>query len=425
MRRTALHYLKGLSFLLSYMCAHHPERLAELPAIITHWLQDMSSVPIYFDSELRNLWENALIKYSILESGNDILRDNFHGLTGTGVTISFDSVPFPPRRKTRFTFVDLFAGIGGFRIALQNLGGKCVFACDSDKKAKETYFRNFGVIPFGDVRQFTSGRISDQTLATLIPDHDILAAGFPCQPFSLAGVSARNHLGQPSGLRCEEQGNLFYDIVRIARVKQPKVLFLENVKNIISHDNGKTFSEIRRFVERELDYDFKYEVIDSSLLVPQHRERCYFVCFRHKDNRFTFPRLRGTPMQLGSILEDEVSNTYTISDTLWVGHRERTKRNIQRGTGFTVTLADLSKPSATLVSRYGKDGKECLIPQDGKNPRKLTPRECARLQGFPDNFLLPDSDTAAYKLFGNSVPVPVIEVVSRRIIKELLTQRSK
>jgi len=326
-------------------------------------------------------------------------------------------VPFPPVKKPKFTFIDLFAGIGGFRIALQNQGGKCVFSSEIDSNARKTYESNFGEIPFGDIKKFTAPEISDESISNTIPDHDILAAGFPCQPFSLAGVSARNYLGKNHGFNDLIQGNLFFDIIRIAQIKKPKVLFLENVKNLRSHDKGRTFDTIKQLITG-LGYTFNYKIINAQTEVPQRRERTYIVCFSEKIT-FEFPAFKGEPQVLSSILESEVDGSYTISDKLWKGHQERSKRNKARGTGFTVKEADLYKPANTLVARYYKDGKECLIPQLEKNPRKLTPRECARLQGFPEKFILPKSNSTAYKQFGNSIALPVVEKISVEIIKNL------
>lgn len=328
-------------------------------------------------------------------------------------------VPFPPTENPKFTFIDLFAGIGGFRIALQKFGGMCVFSSEIDNAAKVTYEQNFGEVPFGDIKIFTSPNITDDILNKLIPDHEVLAAGFPCQPFSLAGVSARNFLGKKHGFNDDNQGNLFFDIMRIVDVKKPKVLFLENVKNLRSHDNGKTFETIKNII-LELGYSFKYEIINSQTLVPQRRERTYMVCVKDSNVQFKFPDFDGFPIPLKSILEPVVDESYTISERLWLGHQNRSIRNKARGTGFTTKEADLDKPSNTIVARYYKDGKECLIPQEGKNPRKLTPLECARLQGYPDNFIYHKSRSAAYKQFGNSVSVPVIEKIFKEIQKQFL-----
>lgn len=274
-------------------------------------------------------------------------------------------------------------------------------------------------MPFGDITRFTADDITDSKLDLLIPDHDILAGGFPCQPFSHAGVSARSAVGKDHGFKCETQGTLFFDVVRIAQVKKPKFLFLENVRNIERHDEGRTFDIIKRSIA-EIGYKFHYALIDSSSLVPQRRVRCYMVCVRNDlASDFKFPEFPGDPLPLKSILESNVPDIYTISDKLWEGHINRTRRNLERGTGFTAFIADLSKPANTLVARYGKDGKECLIPQEGKNPRMLTPRECARLQGYPENFILPKARTPAYKQFGNSVSVPIIKKIAKSIVEKL------
>lgn len=369
-------------------------------AIVSHWLQRPSEIPVLGDSSLRDHFAHTLRA----ETGSK-----------SEPRIKFD-IPFPPRRNTSFRFIDLFAGIGGFRLALEQAGGTCVFSSEVDSAAQRTYDMNFGEIPFGDIRTFTSPHVTDSELAARIPDHDVLAAGFPCQPFSRAGVSARTSIGQSHGFDDEISGTLFFDIIRIADVKRPSVLFLENVKNLVRHDGGRTFETIRRRV-KALGYEFSHQVIDSSRMVPQRRQRTYIIASR-LPRAFEFdlgPFLEGHELPLGPFLEDEVSDAYTISDALWAGHQRRTRANLARGVGFTAFTADLSRPANTLVARYGKDGKECLIPQAGKNPRMLTPRECATLQGFPETFALPDARTVAYRQFGNSVSVPVVSELARQI----------
>jgi DNA (cytosine-5)-methyltransferase 1 len=324
-------------------------------------------------------------------------------------SLQSNSIPFPPVKNPKFTFIDLFAGIGGFRIAMQKYGGKCLFSSEWDSFAQKTYTANFGEVPYGDIREISEA---------VIPTHDILCAGFPCQPFSLAGISARNSLQISHGFACKTQGTLFFDIARIIRATKPRIIFLENVKNIVRHDNGTTFSIIKSTIE-SLGYSFSYQLIDSSPLVPQRRIRCYMVCLRDRREKFLFPIIQGDPLPLKIILEEQVDESFTISSKLWEGHQRRTKRNLDRGTGFTAFCADLDKPANTIVARYGKDGKECLIPQDNKNPRMLTPRECARLQGFPENFVIPVTKTAAYRQFGNSVVIPVVEAIVSRMISYL------
>jgi DNA (cytosine-5)-methyltransferase 1 len=331
------------------------------------------------------------------------------------------SVGIPSIKKNKFTFIDLFAGIGGFRLALGRNGGAPVFSSEWNGAAKKTYFENYGEFPFGDINKFTNENVLDNELGALIPSHDILAGGFPCQPFSRAGVSARNSLGLPHGFECQTQGTLFHSIERIAGSKRPKILFLENVKNIISHDNGITFETIQTTIQR-LGYKFYYQIVNSETLVPQRRKRCFMVCVREdtyqKHGAFKFPEMTGPSIPLKSILDKKVEGKYTISDRLWKGHQERSTRNKNRGTGFTTKVADLEKPSNTIVARYGKDGKECLIPQNGQNPRMLTIGECRKLFGYPEDFILPSSRTPAYRLLGNSVVVPVVETISKSIIDQ-------
>lgn len=319
-----------------------------------------------------------------------------------------------------FKFIDLFAGIGGFHIALKSLGGNCVFASEIDEKAKTTYINNHGGTVSGDIRQTTGPELSDNHINSTIPDHDILAAGFPCQPFSLAGVSARNHLGQSHGLLDETQGTLFYDIARIAMVKRPAALLLENVANIVGHDGGRTFATLKSVIEQELGYEFHFQILNAQTLVPQRRRRCFIVALRDPIGVFEFPVLDGEPIPLRKALEKNVDEKYTISDRSWEGHQRRTEKNLKRGTGFTAFEADLNRPANTLVARYYKDGKECLVPQKGKNPRFLTPRECARLQGFPEGFMPHPTRSVAYKQFGNAVPVPLVREVANSLLRQIL-----
>jgi DNA (cytosine-5)-methyltransferase 1 len=403
--RVAIKLLDALTTHLNHSLALHPEKKAS----ISDWLQNPNSIPKFGDATLKEAWTTHIFSNAIDEP---VPLQSIQVATKEGaVAIGFNDIPFPPTNAENFSFVDLFAGIGGFRLAMQRVGGKCVFSSEWDKGAKETYFNNFGEVPFGDINQFSGEHLSDEEINELIPDHDILAGGFPCQPFSHAGVSARTSLGKQHGFACETQGTLFFNIVKIAQVKRPRIIFLENVKNLVRHDKGKTFETIKNTIVNDLGYSFMYAVVNSSSLVPQKRERCFMVAFRDHEE-FEFPSFAGEPIPLHTILEENPAEKYTISDKLWAGHINRTKRNQDRGMGFTAFEADLDKPANTLVARYGKDGKECLIPQRGKNPRKLTPRECARLQGFPENFILPKTDSPAYRQFGNSVAVPVVETLA-------------
>lgn len=379
----------------------------EIEAVVTHWLQSQSEAIPFLTASMRDHCLSAL-EIRSQRNKNSSCREQ-QAIYQTRLPIDWAEVPFPPPQSPTFRFIDLFAGIGGFRIAMQELGGQCVFSSEWDTYAKKTYEANFGEVPFGDIRKISE---------TDLPDHDILCAGFPCQPFSLAGVSARNALNTAHGFACETQGTLFFDIARIIEAKRPQIVFLENVKNLVGHDGGKTFSVIKNTIEK-LGYSFSYKIIDSSPLVPQRRLRCYMVCMRDSQNTFEFPTIQGPPLPLKKILEKNVDDSFSISSKLWEGHQRRTSRNLARGTGFTAYCADLAKPSNTIVARYGKDGKECLIPQKGKNPRMLTPRECARLQGFPENFIIPHAKTTSYRQFGNSVAVPVIKKISEQIVASL------
>ncbi len=372
-------------------------------AVITHYLRTnnrkLKKYAIEYSKEL-------LDGYLDEEITNQVAEEAIQSL------LRFDNnIPFPTPNRPKFTFIDLFAGIGGFRIAMQRLQGECVFTSEWDKMAQRTYYANFGEIPFGD--------ITKEEIKKWIPQKfDVLCAGFPCQPFSRAGVSARNYLGLQHGFDHPTQGNLFFEIVKIAQKHKPEVLFLENVKNLQSHDDGNTFKTIERMI-REIGYSFFPAIINSQTLVPQRRERTFMVCFKDPDVEFKFPDFKGESKRLGDYLENDVLEKFTISDAMWQGHIKRSKRNKDRGTGFTTSLADLSKPSNTIVARYYKDGKECLIPQQGKNPRMLTPRECARLQGFPEEFQLHPSRKFAYQQFGNSVAVPVIQKIGEEIVSHL------
>lgn len=406
------HYTEIKSILVESLLESFPQAEGdEIEAMVTHWLQSQNEEIPFFTPSMRKHCIALLQRdriYSLRLKGVRELSEPYQ----VQIPIDWKDIPFPPVKHPQFTFIDLFAGIGGFRIAMQEQGGKCVFSSEWDPYAKKTYEANFGEVPYGDIRKID---------ARNIPEHDVLCAGFPCQPFSLAGVSARNSLNTAHGFACETQGTLFFDIVRIMKAKRPRIAFLENVKNIVGHDRGKTFSIIKSTIE-SLGYSFRYALIDSSSLVPQKRVRCYMVCIRDDERGFPFPVIEGTSLALRTILEDNVDSSFTISSKLWEGHQNRTKRNLARGTGFTAFCANLDKPSNTIVARYGKDGKECLIPQGRKNPRMLTPKECARLQGFPETFIMPMSKTTAYRQFGNSVAIPVIRRIAQNIVKLLQVQ---
>ena len=312
-------------------------------------------------------------------------------------------------RPEMLTFIDLFAGIGGFRLAFEAVGAKCVFASEWDTYAQKTYEANFGHRPSGDITQIP---------AESIPDHDILTAGFPCQPFSIAGVSKHNALGNAHGFGHTTQGTLFFDVVRIIAAKRPAAFVLKNVKNLLRHDRGRTFETIRTTLTQELGYHLQYQVLDAARLVPQHRERVYLVGTREPLD-FRFPSLPDSRPQLHELLQSEVAGKYTLSDKLWQYLQDYAEKHRAKGNGFGYGLARLDGITRTLSARYYKDGSEILIPQAGKNPRRLTPRECARLMGFPEDFKIVCSDTRAYKQFGNSVVVPVITSVAQALVEAL------
>lgn len=322
-------------------------------------------------------------------------------------------VPFPAPTKPDFTFIDLFAGIGGLRLAFQNNNGKCVFTSEWDRFAKKTYQANFGEVPFGDITKIKTSEI---------PSHDILVGGFPCQPFSIAGVSKKNSLGRKHGFEDETQGTLFFDIKRILNEKRPKAFLLENVKNLVSHDKGKTFKVIKKTLE-ELNYSLHYKVLDGKHFVPQHRERIVLVGFdknRFGENiLFEFPEMPKAVHVIEDILDKNVEEKYTLSDKLWNYLQNYAKKHKAKGNGFGYGLVDFDGITRTLSARYYKDGSEILIPQLNKNPRRLTPQECGRLQGFPKEFKIPVSDTQAYKQFGNSVVMPLMQAVAKKIVEQL------
>jgi DNA (cytosine-5)-methyltransferase 1 len=318
------------------------------------------------------------------------------------------------KRKCKFTFIDLFAGIGGMRLAYESIGGKCVYSSEWDRYCQQTYFANFGDQPEGDITKVNENDI---------PDHDVLVAGFPCQPFSIAGVSKKNSLGRATGFEDKTQGTLFFDVCRIIKAKRPKAFMLENVKNLTSHDHGNTFKVIKESLD-ELNYQVFYAILDGQNFVPQHRERIIIVGFdkeRYGDSidfEFKLKPVEPKPV-LADILEKHVDEKYTLSDHLWDYLQKYAAKHKAAGNGFGYGLAYPTGITRTLSARYYKDGSEILIPQKGKNPRRLTPRECARLQGYPDTYIIPVSDTRAYKQFGNSVVVPLMANVATLVVSKV------
>lgn len=300
------------------------------------------------------------------------------------------------------------------RLAFDSQGGDCVFSCEWDKYCQKSYFDNFGELPVGDIRAVAENSV---------PDHDVLVAGFPCQPFSIAGVSKKNSLGRATGFLDKTQGTLFFDVVRILNAKRPKAFLLENVKNLKSHDKGRTWQVIMDSLT-ELDYAVFPMVLDGQIFVPQHRERVFIVGFDMKrygsDIQFSFDFDRPAhKMCLRDILEKDVDEKYTLSDKLWTYLQNYAAKHRAAGHGFGYGMPDLDGITRTLSARYYKDGSEILIRQDEKNPRRLTPRECARLQGFPESYKITVSNTRAYKQFGNSVVVPLVTAIAGCIVKKM------
>ena len=308
---------------------------------------------------------------------------------------------------SKYTFIDLFCGIGGLRIPFEELGGECLFSSDYDKHSQITYKANFGEAPEGDIRAITSKQI---------PDHNILLAGFPCQPFSISGVSKKISLHKPHGFMDKAQGTLFFEIARILKAKKPDCFVLENVKNLKSHDKGNTYRIIRATLEK-LGYNIVFDdIIDAARFVPQHRERIFIVGFK-KSVKFGPLDLKGKQQRLKNILDKKVNDKYTLTDHLWTYLQNYAEKHRAKGNGFGFGLVDPKGVTRTLSARYYKDGSEILIPQKGENPRRLTPPECVRLMGFPRNYKIVVSDTQAYRQFGNAVAVPVVRIVAKEVVK--------
>jgi DNA (cytosine-5)-methyltransferase 1 len=328
--------------------------------------------------------------------------------------------------RAPFTFIDLFAGIGGFRIGLSRLGGRCVFTSEWNKYAQQTYRAWFGE------HEAIAGDINAVDIDRDVPAHDVLAAGFPCQPFSIAGVSKKNSLGRKHGFEDVTQGNLFFKICEIVKLKRPPVLLLENVKNLKSHDSGNTWRVIREHLEA-LDYRVNAQVIDASAWVPQHRERIFIVCFdQHvfpRDLSYSFPELPGGRPTLRSVLEPDPDPKYTLTPHLWDYLQRYAEKHRAKGNGFGFGLVGPDDIARTLSARYYKDGSEVLVRARRGAPRRLTPREAARLMGYTDELARefghsdgwPQvvSDCQAYRQFGNSVVPAVVQAVADGIIEQM------
>ena len=358
---------------------------------------------------LDNAVYEALSEYSV--ENNATMQDS---ISTAVIQFINRQKPILNQEKASFTFIDLFAGIGGMRLAFESAGGRCVYSNEWNKYSQQTYFANFGEQPEGDITKVDENSI---------PDHDVLVAGFPCQPFSIAGVSKKNSLGRETGFQDKTQGTLFFDVCRILKAKRPKAFLLENVKNLKSHDKGRTFKIIMESLN-ELKYDVYTAILDGQNYVPQHRERILIVGFDKERYRgsvpFSFDINPKKPKPLmKDILEKSADDKYTLSDKLWLYLQNYAAKHKAAGNGFGYGMADQNGISRTLSARYYKDGSEILIEQKGKNPRRLTPRECARLQGFSDDFKIVVSDTQAYKQFGNSVVVPLMADVAKLIVNRI------
>jgi DNA (cytosine-5)-methyltransferase 1 len=346
-------------------------------------------------------------------------------------------------QKYTFTFIDLFAGIGGIRIAFERAGGKCIFSSEYDPHSQKTYKSFFGENPdFSNIYHTDPPGDITKIPPQRIPAHNILTGGFPCQPFSLAGVSKKMSLGRPHGFDDLTQGTLFFNIKEIIKEKQPSAFLLENVKNLKSHDHGNTFDVITSTLTG-LGYTIFYNVIDAGWWTPQHRERIYIIGFKKRIGNQKweikdFPEFMNIKLPkrrantLSQILENNVPDRYTLGPNTWATLERHKAHHESIGQGFGYSLIHPpfdDKTTRTLSARYHKDGAEILIYQEGKRPRRLTPLECCRLMGFPGecekyfdrsgNFPQPVSDTQAYRQFGNSVSVPVVTEIAQLIIDKM------
>ena len=398
-------------------------------AILSHYLHTLDGKHDIESGEKRTEILEAIRNYIEYKHQHDKKNPMWDDVSDEIVTMAAESplecdlfadffqVPFPAPENPKFTFIDLFAGMGGFRLGMQAQGGKCVFSSEWNAYSQKTYFANFGDMPFGDItKEITKSYIPEQ--------FDVLCAGFPCQPFSIAGVSKKKSLGRETGFKDKTQGTLFFDVADIISRHRPKAFYLENVKNLTSHDKGNTFRVIRETLE-ELNYSLYYQVMDGQTYVPQHRERIMIVGFDKEryngQEKFEFPEQHEATRSIKEILDPNIDPKYTLSDKLWAYLQNYAEKHRAKGNGFGYGLVDLNGITRTLSARYYKDGSEILIPQgNGKNPRRLSPRECARLMGYPDEYRIDRvSDVQAYRQCGNSVIVPLITAVSEQIIKTM------
>jgi DNA (cytosine-5)-methyltransferase 1 len=404
---------------------HYPEDnfYDELEAVATHLIQTPGfSLPFTNPHKNKKIIQNLSV--GLRKNKEETLTFNEESeVYQPRLFVDWNNLPYPPPSKWDFTFIDLFAGIGGFRLAMESVGGKCVFSSEWDKFAKKTYEANFGEVPFGDIKKISKENI---------PNHDVLCAGFPCQPFSLAGVSKKKSLGRKHGFSDETQGTLFFELKEIIRLKRPKAFFLENVKNLLSHDKGQTFEIIRSSLEEKLGYVINWKVVDGANWVPQHRERIFIVGFDPEQvcidkaeidipekpaKKYFYP-------ELNKIIKRKMTN-HTLGPGTWRTLERHKANHASKGNGFGYGLIRLpikkGMVTRTISARYHKDGAEILVEQKNERPRRLSVKEAMQLQGFdPDKFLFPVSNTQAYRQIGNSVVVPAIKSTSKMIAKILL-----
>ncbi len=398
----------------------HEEQVSELNAIFSHWLQNKEiRLPLLqMDhpafKEIKVFSRHKHLQQNVVQE-----KDNLYQATMEHL---FSDIPYPPPKESNYTFIDLFAGIGGFRLAFQKAGGRCLFSSEWDKFAKQTYAANFGEIPYGDIQKIDKKDI---------PQHDILCAGFPCQPFSLAGVSKKNSLGRKHGFEDETQGTLFFDIKEILQHKRPKAFMLENVKNLISHDKGRTFEVIRQTLENQLGYIINWKIVDGAKWVPQHRERIFIVGYDPNQVEITKeeiiipdkPSAGYKYLQLKDIIKSGVED-HTVGPGTWETLKRHKAHHAKIGNGFGYGMINmpvaLDSITRTISARYHKDGAEILIEQNGDRPRRLMISEAMQLQGYdPDKFIFPVSKTQAYRQIGNSVVVPAITECAMEIASAL------
>ena len=393
--------------------------LEEQEAAVCHWLMNGRSKVPFLNQHQRNFATEILRAIA-----GDEKKVNRVSEVGEQLSfqIDYSDIPYPPPENPHFTFIDLFAGIGGFRQAMQSVGGKCVFSSEWDRFAKQTYHANYGEVPYGDITKIKED---------WIPDHDVLCAGFPCQPFSLAGVSKKNSLGRKHGFECETQGTLFFDIARILKKKRPKAFFLENVKNLLTHNKRQTFEVIRRTLEEELGYITNWKIVDAAKWVPQHRERLFIVGYDPEQivgvsrDKIIIPSMpeRGYRYpQLKTIIQNKVESKHILGPGTWATLERHKANHAAKGNGFGYGLHRRpfrdDEVTRTISARYHKDGAEVLIESEGPRPRRLTVNEAKQLQGYDlERFEFPVSDTQAYRQIGNSVAVPAIKACAAEILK--------